>query len=330
MLDREFSALQRSALRDYEGDPRLHRVWSRLEPELGMPRTRSGPTLVLAPAFGILLFVVGVLVGRNVLPPPRSEPELLAERPLSVERSASLGLPATEAPQRPAPPRPSARPRPALQRTVDPELPAATSAESQSEGAVQVASVPGSPPAPPEWRSLAELGDFAGARARLDRDGGFSIALMQASPEELLVLVDVARASGDREQALLALRRLLDRSPSAPEAPLAAWTLGNMLEQSGDGVGAAEAFALYRRLSPTGDFAEDAAARQVHAALAQGQTELAARLLDQYAKDFPNGRRLLEFREELGKLETENGDLGGTQPEPLIDDSVLPPEPVPN
>lgn len=132
------------------------------------------------------------------------------------------------------------------------------------------------------------------------------MALAGASPDQLMTLVDMGRATSERAQAIRALRRLLDAFPGAPEAPLAAWTLANQLEQSGDHPGAAEAYALYRRLSPTGDFAEDAAARQVDAALAQGDAERASALIDQYAKDFPNGRRLAELREELEKLNADS------------------------
>lgn len=178
-----------------------------------------------------------------------------------------------------------------------------------------------SPPAPvasapsvaPEWQVQADSGDFGAARAAIERTGGWDRALVAASPEQLMTLVDVGRASGEREQAVRALRRLLDAFPGAPEAPLAAWTLGNLLEQSGDRAGAAAAYALYRHLSPGGDFAEDAAARQVDVALSQGNLERATELVDQYARDFPGGRRLSEFREELQKLQADSADAGEPQ-----------------
>jgi len=119
--------------------------------------------------------------------------------------------------------------------------------------------------------------------------------MSHASPSELMSLVDIARASGERGQAISALRQVLAHA-EAPEAPLAAWTLGNLLDQAGDQPGAAQAFALYRRLSPTGDFAEDAAARQVDVALREGNLELVTQLVEDYARDFPHGRRLSEFR----------------------------------
>jgi hypothetical protein len=79
--------------------------------------------------------------------------------------------------------------------------------------------------------------------------------------------------------------------------------LGNLLDQLGDRAGAADAYATYRRLSPTGDFAEDAAARQVDAALSQGNLELGRRALEEYAENFPKGRRLAELRKRLSALE---------------------------
>ena len=122
-------------------------------------------------------------------------------------------------------------------------------------------------------------------------------------------LVDIARASGDRGQATSALRQVLAH-PDAPEAPLAAWTLGNLLDQAGDQPGAAQAFALYRRLSPAGDFAEDAAARQVDVALAEGNVELVTQLVEDYARDFPHGRRLSEFRRAQRELVSRDHDAG--------------------
>jgi hypothetical protein len=122
-----------------------------------------------------------------------------------------------------------------------------------------------------------------------------------ASASQLMALVDLARASGSREHAVSALRRVVEVYRSAPEAPLAAWTLGNVLDQAGDQAGAAEAFALYRRLSPGGDFAEDALAHEVARAFALGDLELSARLVAQYENEFPNGPRLEEFRSEQTK-----------------------------
>jgi hypothetical protein len=171
----------------------------------------------------------------------------------------------------------------------------------------------------PEWQRLVESGDFSGARRALDRQGGFDVAMSHASPSELMSLVDVARVSGERGQAISALRQVLAH-PEAPEAPLAAWTLGNLLDQAGDQPGAAQAFALYRRLSPTGDFAEDAAARQVDVALREGNLELVTQLASDYARDFPHGRRLSEFRRAERALQSRDQDAG-TKPEVVRDEA---------
>ena len=181
---------------------------------------------------------------------------------------------------------------------------------------------------------MVEIGDFPGAKRALERQGGFDVAIAHASPSELMSLVDIARASGERGQAASALRQVLAH-PEAPEAPLAAWTLGNLLDQAGDQPGAAQAFALYRRLSPTGDFAEDAAARQVDVALREGNLELVTQLVEDYARDFPHGRRLSEFRRAEHALRGRDQDAGAKsesvrdEPEDESEENRAPPAAVP-
>ena len=321
MIDEDLSGLPRSALRDYSEDARLDRVWRRLESGFESRPRRSRVGVWLTPALGLALFAAGVLVGRHVIPPVEPPPELLAEQlspPSEPPASAVLpgGTAREEKERTPAPATSSPR-RPTVVRAPALLTPSPAASQAASEPVLDEGYPAEAPAGPPEWQSLAEAGDFQAARQALVSEGGYDAVLVNAGPDQLLVLGDVARASGDREQALSALRRLLERHPSAAEAPIAAWTLGNMLEQAGDSEGAARAFALYRRLSPTGDFAEDAAARQVHVALTQGNLELALVLLDQYAKDFPNGRRLSELREELEKHPM--GSADGENQAPILD-----------
>lgn len=325
MIDDELSELPKSALRDYGDDPRLDRVWQRLDAGLALKPARTRGAFWLAPAFGVALFAGGVLVGRQSAPLRDSAPTVAAEVPQSSEaQGAPAALPAA-AEQPPAPISADARRPQGVRARTAPSL----SREAEPEAFVAEAPPYAAPPAqPPEWQQKADAGDFAGARTALDRVGGWDVALSGASPDQLMTLVDLGRATSERAQAIRALRRLLDAFPGAPEAPLAAWTLANQLEQSGDHGGAAEAYALYRRLSPTGDFAEDAAARQVDAALAQGDAERATELIEQYAKDFPNGRRLAELREELAKLNAESQPTGDAKAAPAP--SVVPePGPAP-
>jgi len=313
MIDDELSELPKSALRDYADDPRLERVWQRLDSGLSATPARARSGFWLLPALGVALFAGGILVGRQSAPVREAAPSVAAEFPRPDEVTHEpTPLPAVA--QQPPVPNVTDRRRPLATRTRG-----GSSLRAAAEAPVfEVEATPyAAPPSQsPDWQQKADSGDFAGARAALERAGGWDVALAGSSPEQLMTLVDLGRASSEREQAVRALRRLLDAFPGAPEAPLAAWTLANQLEQGGDHAGAAEAYALYRRLSPTGDFAEDAAARQVDAALAQGGAERASELIDQYAKDFPTGRRLVELREELEKLRSEASKDGAAKSAP--------------
>ena len=294
MSRRRLPEIPKHALRDYEGSEHVPAVWRRLKAELRAepPSARRSPLLwVWAPALSALLFGSGVYVGARfiqpqLLPGVQAEPQALAARPAGAVPTKNTAEPEALAPQAKA----------LHARAHRQASPGAIAAEPLSYALEDQSPYLTAAPAPAsEWQRAVEIGDFAGARRALDRQGGFDVAISHASPSELMSLVVVARASGERGQATSALRQVLAH-PEAPEAPLAAWTLGNLLDQAGDEPGAAQAFALYRRLSPTGDFAEDAAARQIDVALAEGNAELVTQLVEDYARDFPHGRRLGEFR----------------------------------
>ncbi len=299
MTRASFPEIPQEALKSHAQPERVERVWRRLQLDLtGAPRAERLNWWLPVAALGI--FGLGVAFGVR-LHAPSVEVAAVAE-PREARPTPGAG-PAVE-PEAPAAQR---RTLPAQKRVRSPRaLPtgeaAVEYAQSYGEPAGLVASEPAPVTGPPEWETLAETGDFHAAKTALDREGGFEQVVGRASANQLLVLADIARASGGREQAAQALRRVLSAYDSAPEAPLAAWTLGNLLEQAGDRSGAAEAYATYRRLSPTGDFAEDAAARQVDAALSQGNLELGNRAMEEYAQNFPKGRRLAELRKRLNAL----------------------------
>jgi hypothetical protein len=316
MSRRRLPEIPKSALRDYDASEQQAAVWRRLKSELrARPsrEARSSLYWVWAPALAAVLFGSGVLVGARfirpqALPNVQAEPRaraLPAAGPAATQNSAQAALPPIKALHSRA------------RRLATSGVPRAEPLSyAPEEGSPYVAA---SPAPIAEWQRLVEVGDFAGARRALDRQGGFDVAIAHASPAELMSLVDIARASGERGQAVSALRQVLAH-PDAPEAPLAAWTLGNLLDQAGDQPGAAQAFALYRRLSPAGDFAEDAAARQVDVALAEGNVELVTQLVEDYARDFPHGRRLSEFRRAEHQLAARDQDAGA-KPEAVHDDS---------
>lgn len=155
------------------------------------------------------------------------------------------------------------------------------------------------------WHGLAERGDFEGAAKALDSTGGFEQAFLMAGPDELMTLADVARAVGRPALAIQALRVVIDRYRDDENAPLAAMTLGNLLRRAGDAVGAAEAFALNRRLSPGGDFAEDALVREFDMAMEAMDLTEAERLRSQYEREYPEGRHSEVLRAELERLAAE-------------------------
>lgn len=319
-----FPEIPATALKNHGEPERVERVWRRLTLDLsggaGAPRSAMfwRTPLVLAAVFGL-----GVLVGVRIHVAPAdlvvvAEPQAPAAAPGA---GPALG-PEPQAPERPgaapAPKRPRATRLPPRQEAVF----------SYTEGYRETTGLgAGEPPlqsGAADWEKLAEAGEFRAAQAALERGGGFERVSERASAAQLLVLADIARALGSREQAAEALKRVLSTYDSAPEAPLAAWTLGNLLEQAGDRVGAAEAYATYRRLSPTGDFAEDAAARQVDAAIAQGNLELGTRSLEEYAQHFPRGRRLAELRQRLLALSDPADVAAPNQPDADGDDAEPP------
>ncbi len=325
MTRRSLPPIPVAALRDHAPPARVERVWRRLELDMkGAPRKRSAIQW-WSPAAAVGIFALGVLVGVRVVA-PRAEVTAVAEPQHAVARPGAAPVAEREVEAAPVvgtppPKRERLHPRTAGSALAlddyQPDFaaadPAPTTAASEPVAATAAT-------APADWERLAESGDFGAARAAIEHAGGFDVALARASAAQLLVLADIARAGGSREHALRALQRVLMAYVSAPEAPVAAWTLGNLLEQSGDRAGAAEAYATYRRLSPAGDFAEDAAARQVDVALSQGNLELAGRALDEYAQNFPKGRRLAELRKRFVALSAPPVDGAAPTTEPAEDD----------
>jgi TolA-binding protein len=169
----------------------------------------------------------------------------------------------------------------------------------------------------PAWQRLANDGDYEGALAEITAAGGFERTVQLASAEQLMLLSDVARGTGQQQRALAALRRIVSEHAADQVAPLAALNMGNLLDKMGDSAGATQAFAVYRALSPNGDFAEDSLVRQIRSAVGAGQQDLARRLVRQYEVDFPEGRQADEVARWAERIptESESGDAGTAQSE---------------
>jgi TolA-binding protein len=322
MTRASFPEIPQEALRSHAHSERVERVWRRLELDVARPRRAlRAPVWWVPVALGI--FGLGVFVGVRLNARPASELAAVAEPRPALPAPGAAVVPERQAvaEKRADAPAPK-HARPARVLPAEEEL---VEQYPETYGEPAVASEPLVAAGPAEWEVLAETGDFKSAKDALDHEGGFERVLVRASASQLLVLADITRASGGRDQAAQALKRVLSAYDSAPEAPIAAWTLGNLLDQAGDKAGAAEAYATYRRLSPTGDFAEDAAARQVDAALSQGNVELGTRALEEYAQNFPKGRRLAELRKRLAALSAPADASSPAATEPEEDDEAVEP-----
>ena len=289
------------ALRDHGTDDRLDRVWQRIEGDLHLTRRRQWQSWLWAPTAAVILFGSGVFVGTRWSRPSPVETPVAAEPALAGDDSLRPGqAPLAHEPEQPGEPqlnkeKKSATPPGSL---LAPGEPGPGIAEPTPPTAIL-------PPvaAQPEWQALADRDEFVAAWQSIERQGGFDAAVAKASSAaQLMELVDVARANRQRGAAITALRAVVEKHAGDPRAPLATYTLANLLEKAGDRAGAAKAYAAYRSLSPKGDFAEDALAGQIDGAIAQGNVDQAKQLVEQYAKDFPTGRRLGELRTRVGKL----------------------------
>ena len=159
--------------------------------------------------------------------------------------------------------------------------------------------------APPVVKEAPEVVNGSGARARfleLARGGKFKAAyqVMSQSPaavgssaEDLFLAADAARLSNHPEQAVGFLRRVTTEHAGDSRAPLSAFTLGRvLLSQLSRPAEAAEAFALARRLRPSGSLAEDALAREAEARAAAGSAGQAGKLAQQYIARYPQGKHV--------------------------------------
>jgi transmembrane sensor len=114
-----------------------------------------------------------------------------------------------------------------------------------------------------------------------------------ATPTELMQAADAARLSNHPAQAVTFLERVTREFPKDSRAPLAAFTMGRILmSQLEHPDRAADAFGLARRLSPNGPLAPDALAREAEAAELAGGHDRARVLSEEYARRYPQGRRL--------------------------------------
>ena len=111
-------------------------------------------------------------------------------------------------------------------------------------------------------------------------------------PDVLFAHADRARKAGKPDVAVAHLRTLIDRFPTDPHAPVAAFTIGRLLLESlGQPRQAAASFERARVLANGAPVAEDALAREVEAWASAGERALAHRRAELYRQLYPNGSR---------------------------------------
>ncbi|MCC6215927.1 MAG: hypothetical protein IT376_13765 [Polyangiaceae bacterium] len=330
---KELPEFEPRAWQDHATPARVERIWDRLEESLAEAPAKARGRVAWVPAAVAVALVGGFALGRASVPAAIA-PALVAEPAAAGPRAAEAPPPEPsvpgDEPAREPPPAPAERARRVRAR----------SAPAPSEVTVAPPSPPASPVAGPTaaaepseagWERAAARGEWAVATGEVDRAGGFAAVARAASADQLMTLHEVMRRTGRRALAASALRQVFERFPSDPNAPLAAWTLATLLEKAGDRAGMAEALAVYRRLSPAGDFAEDALIRQLDAAIEQGDVARARELAQAHARDFPTGRRRAEVAARVARLDgvpVAEAD-GGAELEPEDEDPAQPPESEP-
>jgi TolA-binding protein len=198
--------------------------------------------------------------------------------------SASAGTSSADAPVVDAPPATNDEPAPSA--------PSATAAPPSPPESL--ASVPAAPsargaPAPDSWQSMARASRFADAMARVN-DLGFDTELARAGRDDLVLLGDAARLTGDATHALTAYQRVRARAPGSDAAATAAFAIGRVyFDQRRAYADAARAFGTYLTERPRGPLAREAMGRRMEALSHAGDLSTAARVADEYLAKYPNG-----------------------------------------
>jgi tetratricopeptide (TPR) repeat protein len=297
-------------MRSYDNAPELERIWQRLETRRPARAWTQRAELAFA---AVCLLGLGFGLGRssaglgegtladlreprsmNITAEPAASAPPRAPAPREEKREETSRA---DSPAKRARARFTARPAPSL----EPALP----------GDVElVEAATGAPYEGESWERLAEQGKYTEAFEALDESGELRRLSAEGSADDLMTLADIARFAGRTGWAIQLLREVTTRYAEDESAPLAAMTLGNLLDRAGDVEGAARAYSLCRRLAPYGDFAEDALVREFMLATGARDRARAARLFTEYQTLHPGGARA----EEMGAALEQLGDSDPSAP----------------
>lgn len=310
-------------LRSYDDAPELERVWQRLAVRRPARAWTQRAELALA---AVCLLGLGYGLGRSSAGLGEgSLGELGSSRSMNITAEPAAAAPPvapvspaqksddtsrSTSPAKRARSRFVALPAPSL----EPALPADAETSDAAEGDLHEGA---------SWVQLAEQGNYLGAFEALDESGELRRLSAEGSADDLMTLADIARFAGRTGWAIQLLREVTTRYAEDEGAPLAAMTLGNLLDRAGDMEGAARAYSLCRRLSPYGDFAEDALVREFMLATGARDRARAARLLAEYQALHPGGARVEEMGAALELLGERDPTAPGAERDiwgaPLVD-----------
>lgn len=288
-------------LRSYDDAPELERVWQRLAVRRPARAWTQRAELALA---AVCLLGLGYGLGRSSAGLGEgSLGELGSSRSMNITAEPAAVAPPvapvsptqkSDEASRSTSPAKRARSRfVALPAPSEPALPADAETSDAPEGDLHEGA---------SWVQLAEQGNYSEAFEALDESGELRRLSAEGSADDLMTLADIARFAGRTGWAIQLLREVTTRYAEDEGAPLAAMTLGNLLDRAGDVEGAARAYSLCRRLSPYGDFAEDALVREFMLATGARDRARAARLLTEYQTLHPGGARVEEMSAALELL----------------------------
>jgi transmembrane sensor len=139
------------------------------------------------------------------------------------------------------------------------------------------------------WQGLARANKFKEAFRRVN-ERGFDAELARADAEDLMLLGDVSRLSGNYGHALRAYQKVRSRAPGTEWAANAAFAMGRVYFDQRDAYGeAARWFATYSSERSDGPLAREALGRQMEALSRAGDRVGADRAAEQYLRQYPKG-----------------------------------------
>lgn len=184
-----------------------------------------------------------------------------------------------------------------------PELPAQGSPIHDLPHPPGAARKPASAPPRPErrrnWAAKLAAGELEAILAEAQR-WGIDACLAEATSAELSALADAARYTRDvalARRALLAQRRRFAGSAPAAEA---AFLLGRLLMEAGDGAAALTWFDRYLYEAPSGAYASEALGRKMILVQRLSGDASAAVVAQEYLRRFPSGTYARSARALLG------------------------------